>query len=75
MILQKFQAQVLKLLESSVANNQALRVSLPMVNPGLLLVAVILAKVVVAVVLLEVLQEQGTQAGINSLELSWYPFN
>ena len=67
MTLQKFQDQGLKLLESSVVNNQALRVSLPMVNPGLLLVAVILAKVVVAVVLLEVLPEQGTQEAINSL--------
>jgi hypothetical protein len=39
-----------------------------MANLGLLLVAVILAKVVAAVVLLEVLPEQGTQVAINSLE-------
>ena len=42
-----------------------------MTNPGLLLVEVIRAKVVAAVVLLEVLPEQGTRAGINNLELSW----
>jgi len=41
-----------------------------MANPGLLLAEAI--RVLVAeVVLLEVLQELGTQAGINSLELSW----
>ena len=42
--------------------------SLPMVNPGLLLAEVILVKVVAAVVPLEVLPELGTQAGINNLE-------
>ena len=45
-----------------------------MANLGLLLVAVIQVKVV-AVVLLEVLLEQGAQAGINNVELSCRPFN
>lgn len=75
MTLQKFLAQGLKLLESSVANNQAFRESSPMANPGRLLGEVILVKIVVAVVLLEVLLEQGTQAGISCIELSCRPFN
>ena len=77
MTLQKFQAQGLKLLESSVANNQAFRASSPMANPGRLLGEVILVKVAVAEAVAEavaaVLQEQGTQAGINCLELSCTP--
>ena len=75
MTLQKFQAQGLKLLESSVANNQAFRGSSPMANPGPLLGEVILAKASVEVVLREVLREQGTQAAISCLELSCRPFN
>ena len=69
MTLQKFLARVSKLLESSVANNQAFRASSLMANPGRLLGEVILVKVV-AVAVAAVLQEQGTQAAINNLELS-----
>ena len=67
MTLQKFLAKGLKLLVSSVVKYPAFRAFLPMANPGLLQAEVILVKVV-AVVLLEVLPEQETQAGINSLE-------
>jgi hypothetical protein len=76
MTLQKFLARVSNLLESSVANNQAFRASSPMANPGRLLGEVILVKVVaVAVAVVAVLQEQGTQAAINNLELSCRHFN
>ncbi|RLS53838.1 MAG: hypothetical protein DWH95_13635, partial [Planctomycetota bacterium] len=60
MTLQKFLAQGLKLLVSSMANSQVFRASSLMANPGRLLGEVILVKVVaVAVAVGAVLQEQG----------------